>query len=120
MAYSVHIVRIDQGSKGKSRPITLDEWLAYVRSDGEMRLKGTFVATSPRGDTIKMDAPGLTKWIHSPTGNTAWFDHKKSGKISVGNPSPETLIKMFQVAETLGAIVQGDEGEHYDASGKRC
>ena len=52
------------------------------------------------------------------TGRKALFDHNKhGGKVSVANPSHETLVKMFKVDDTLGAVVQGDKGEHYDQSG---
>jgi len=117
LAYGVHIIRVDQGH-GEPHPITLEEWLAYVSSDEEMRLKGEASLTSPSGDAIKWDAPGLTEWVDPHTRNRAWFDHSRTGIVSVGNPSQETLVKMFKVAKALGAIVQGDEGEGYDASGQ--
>ena len=45
MSYGVHIKRSEaQGTHG----ITLEEWLAYVRSDKEMRLVGEANFTSSR------------------------------------------------------------------------
>ena len=92
--------------------------LAYVKLDGEMRHIGEAVIKTPKGDTIRHDAPGMTEWIDPQTGHKTLFDHcKVGGKVSVGNPSSEALVKMFKVAEALRGVVQGDEGEYYDASG---
>jgi hypothetical protein len=115
MSYGVHIERFDaQGSHG----ITLEEWLAYVRSDQEMHHIGEAVIKTSKGDTVRYDAPGMTEWIDPQTGHRSLFDHRKiKGTVSVGNPSREVLVKMFKVAKALGAVVQGDQGEYYDASG---
>ena len=115
MSYGVRIKRLKvQGSNG----ITLEEWLAYVRLDREMRHIGEAVIQSPKGETIRYEAPGLTEWVDPQTGRKTLFDHQKiSGTVSVGHPSREALVKMFKVAEALQAVVQGDECEYYDASG---
>lgn len=115
MSYGVHIKRPKaQDSHG----ITLEEWLAYVRSDPEMHHVGEAVTKTSKGDTVRYDAPGMAHWIDSQTGQNALFNHHKcGGKVSVGNPSCETLAKMFKVAKALQGVVQGDNGERYDASG---
>jgi hypothetical protein len=65
-----------------------------------------------------IEISGMTEWVDPHTGSKTWLDHSKTiGTVSVGNPSQETLVKMFKVAKALGAIVQGDEGECYDAAG---
>jgi hypothetical protein len=117
VSYGVHIVRIEPATATRSITISLEEWLAYVALDKEFWLKGEFVALSPKGDTIRCDAPGLAEWTAPSSGRRALFDHGRSGRITVGNPSRATLVKMFQVAEALKAAVRGDEGEYYDASG---
>jgi len=118
MSYGVHIVRVERGANEELHPITLDEWLAYVRSDDEMHFKGEASLQGPKGEAIKWDAPGMTEWADPDTGSKAWFDHNKTtGRVSVGNPSHETLVKMFKVAKALGATVRGDEGETYDGLG---
>lgn len=120
MGYALYIIRVDQAPHAESNAITLEEWLGYVSSDVEMRLEGKAVITSPKGETIRWDAPGLTEWVDPRTGSRgAWFDYSR-GRVSVSNPSQETRIKMCQIAEALGAIVRGDEGEHYDSSGNHC
>src|SRR5215469_11931595 len=113
MSYGVHIKRLKvQGSNG----ITLEEWLAYVRLDREMRHIGEAVIQSPKGETIRYEAPGLTEWIDPQTGHKILFDYRGE-RVSVGRPSREALVKMFKVAEALQGVVQGDAGEYYDASG---
>jgi hypothetical protein len=111
MGYDLHIARVTEATG-----ITLGEWLNYVSSDPEMRLLGTTAFTSSSGEVIKVNAPGLSEWIEPSTGGKVWFDHR-SGGIVVKNPSREARMKMFRVAKVLGAIVEGDDGEQYDAAG---
>jgi hypothetical protein len=116
LGYDVHITRADDWSESETAPITLEEWLAYVRSDPEMRLDGNASATSPAGDTLTYESEGLAVWTaysqHEQDGNMAWFDHR-GGEIVVKNPDPEILDKMCSIARALRARVQGDEGEPY-------
>ena len=116
MSYGVHIIRVSSAEE-QARPISLEEWLSYVASDKEFCLKGEFVAMSPKGETIRCNAPGLAEWSGPSGGSKALFDHRR-GRVTVGNPSPETLVKMFEVALALGAVVRGDEGESFNAFGK--
>ncbi len=107
MSYGVHIVR--EGS-----PIRQEEWLAVVKRDPEMRLKGTFEETNPRtGEVIRFDAPGLAVWLAHPAGAEVLLDLGR-GRISVGSPDEHTLAKMRALAQQLGGYVRGDEGERYD------
>ena len=111
-------VRIKRSEPQYPHGITLEEWLAYVRSDHEMQHLGEAVIKTSKGDTVRYDAPGMTEWVDPQTGRMTLFDHRKiDGTVSVGNPSREALIKMFKIAEALRGVVQGDEGECYDASG---
>jgi len=114
MSYGVHIERSNGDDK-----LSLEEWLNYVSSDSEMNLIGKAVATSPKGDIVQYEAPGMTQWTDPRTGEKALFDCRRN-RISVGNPSRETIIKMFSVAKALRAVVTGDEGERYDAEGNAC
>jgi hypothetical protein len=117
MSYGVHITRIHPATP-EPRTISLEEWLAYVNSDGEMSLKGHGRISSPKGEVIEWDAPGLAEWTDPLTGKKAYFDLASSGRVSVTSPSQATLVKMFKVAEGLGAVVRGDANEYYDASGE--
>lgn len=98
-----------------SSPITLDEWIAYLSSDGEMRRDGYAEATPPAGDTIRVESPGLAVWTRhegAGEGDLAWFDWR-DGAIVVKNPDDPMLRKMCDIARTLRAHVQGDDGESY-------
>lgn len=120
MGYDVHITRADEWLDSDAKPITLEEWTAYVASDPDMRLDG-FAETPLRGDgALRYESEGLAVWTaysgHDKAGNMAWFDHRDS-RIVVKKPDEEILQKMRSVANALHARVQGDEGEFYDQPG---
>jgi hypothetical protein len=116
MGYDVHITRAAEWSDSEGTPIALDEWLAYVASDPEMRLDGFAEVRTPDGEVIRIEGKGLSVWTawpgeHGGQGH-AWMDHR-GGRIVVKNPDSAILKKMCSIAERLGARVQGDEGEMY-------
>jgi hypothetical protein len=119
MGYDIHITR-KQDWFDEEPQILAAEWAAYVASDPTMRLDGYAEASTPAGDTLRYESEGLSVWTgysrHDPDGNMAWFDFR-NGDVVVKNPDSETLKKMWQVAQTLGAKVQGGEGETYAADG---
>ena len=116
MGYELHITRAEEWHKSKFNPITLDEWLAYVRSDSEMRFDQCATATTPVGDTLQYQSEALAVWDsysgNGKDGNFAWFDFQ-NGEVVVKNPDQEIIGKMCRVAEVLRARVQGDNGEFY-------
>ena len=120
MGYDVHITRADQWVDSEKTPITLEEWLAYVEADPEMRHDGFAEATTTEGDTLRIEADGLSVWTaysgHEVDGNMAWFSWA-DGDICVKNPDEEIRRKMYVIAQKLSARVQGDEGESYDEHG---
>jgi hypothetical protein len=112
MGYDVRITRAEDWRESEATPITLEEWLAYVASDPEMRLDGFAEARNPKtGEIIRYKSPGLSVWTAS-SGGAALMDHL-CGNIVVKNPDSAILRKMCAIAERLGARVQGDEGEMY-------
>ena len=115
MGYDVHITRAAHWAKSESAPIALDEWLAIVRSDPEMRLDGVAEAPTPSGP-LRYENSGLAVWTgyseHGIDGTSVYFDYRL-GKIVVKGPNEEILVKMKQLAERLHARVFGDEGEEY-------
>lgn len=121
MGYDVHITRKSEWLEENGPSLSLEEWLDYVANDREMRADGFAEATTPKGETIRMESPGIAVWIaysgHEPDGNMAWFSHFKD-RVTVKNPDPEILKKMHKIASSLGAKVQGDEGEEYGANGE--
>ena len=115
MGYDVHITRAAHWSESESAPITLDEWLAVVNSDPEMRLDGVAHVATPSG-TLRYTNPGLAVWTayseHGVDGTKVWFDHRL-GMIVVKGPNEEIVGKMKRLAARLSARVFGDEGEEY-------
>jgi hypothetical protein len=101
MGYDVHIVAEDE--------IPLETWQAFVERDPDLRLDGFAEATSPGGDVIRIESPGLAVW----TAHEAVFDWR-GGRIVVTNPDETIVAKMRAIARALDARVQGDEGEFYD------
>jgi hypothetical protein len=116
MGYDVHITRAEEWFESEANPISLDEWLAYVVNDSEMRHDGFAEATTSKGETLRIEADGLSVWTaysgHGKNGNMAWF-YWSDGQVQVKNPDDEILGKMRAIATQLGAHVIGDEGEHY-------
>ena len=120
MGYDVHITRARHWTDSRAHPISLDEWMAYVRSDKEMRLDNRAQAVATTGDTIVTESPGIAVWVpwkkDGVAGGHAWFSYG-DGEIIVKDPDRAILRKMFTTAVAFNARVQGDEGETYDANG---
>lgn len=79
--------------------ITLDEWLEYVNSDGELVLSETGTAINP-----------LTKAVmrFRIPGRTLWRDYEityKDGRIGSEGGSEELIEKLKQIAEALSGEV---------------
>jgi hypothetical protein len=119
VGYDVHITRKQNWSDPGGPEISLAEWIAVVESDPEMRMDGYAETTVPNG-VLRIQREGLAVWIahsrHNKPGNMVWFMFFE-GNVAVKNPDPEILKKMWSLAQRLDALVQGDEGEIYDASG---
>ncbi len=101
MGYDLHITRADFWAENDGNEISADEWLRFVEQDPDLRVdeaNGALFAVMERssGD-------------HPP-----WFDWS-GGNVYTKNPDRRTLAKMLQIAGTLGATVQGDDGETYTA-----
>ncbi|QDU54667.1 hypothetical protein [Aeoliella mucimassa] len=120
MGYDLHITRKEHHFDKDGPAIRLDEWLAYVASDPEMRFDGFAEAQLPNGNVLRAEGEGLSVWTaysgHELAGNMAWFDYWR-GSIIVKNPDPEIIGKMVRIARALGAKVQGDESEIYAEDG---
>jgi hypothetical protein len=119
MGYDVHITRkenwFDDGTE-----ISLHELRTFIDTGDEMRLDGHTEAKLPGGHALRVDSDGLavrTAYRGSTAGgNMAWFDFR-SGNVVVKNPDVAILRKMCQIAQKLGARVQGDDCEIYGPDG---
>jgi hypothetical protein len=98
MGYDLHITRRKDWST-TGNDISADEWLAYVEKDPELSLWPT-------------NGPHMVRWSGGgkhPELCLDWFQ----GNIYAKNPEPALIDKMIQIADALGAKVQGDDAEIY-------
>ncbi|MDO9376995.1 MAG: hypothetical protein Q7T76_21390, partial [Ferruginibacter sp.] len=96
--------------------ISRKEWLAYIHSDEELELTNGYESKIPGIENTFQNIPGFCNWSgHSimKGDSQPWFDYR-DGYISAKNPDDEVIRKMINIAETLNAKVQGDDGEFYD------
>lgn len=121
MGYDLHITRKRDWFDDDGPAISLDEWLAYVESDAELRLDGHAEAGLPGGAVLRAEDPSMAVWTawsgNVPAGNQAWMWLAGTGNVMAKNPSREMIAKMYDIALSLGAKVQGDECEVYGADG---
>lgn len=118
MGYELYITRQnDWFEKDQLFEISLEEWINYVKNDPEMRLDGFAQIEVQNGEILRIDNEGISVWIkYSGEGigqNHAWFSYYH-GNIIVKNPNQEIINKMCDIASTLNAKVQGDNGELYE------
>lgn len=120
MGYDVHITRKDNWFDEQGDALSLAEWLAYIEGDPEMRLDGYAEAKLKDGSVLRSNNPSMAVWVEHPQHGTrdgmAWM-WLSSGNVQAKNPDEDTLRKMWRIAQSLGARVQGDEGELYESSG---
>jgi hypothetical protein len=118
MGYELHIARKSDWEADEDSNISLEEWLSYVDKDQELKLTNGFQMNIPNVDTSWKDSPGFCQWTAHPNANNdtlPWFDYWR-GSISTKYPDDFTIKKMVQIAQSLNAKVQGDDGEFYDES----
>jgi hypothetical protein len=121
MGYDLHIARKevwhDDGLE-----ISMAEWELLIATDPEMRLDGFAEAKTPNGSVLRINDPSLAVWVGHPEHGTrdgmAWFWLSHGGNITAKNPDEPTCRKMWSLAQTLGAKVQGDEGDLYGSDGQ--
>ncbi|MES9948589.1 MAG: hypothetical protein ABW118_06515 [Candidatus Thiodiazotropha sp.] len=120
MGYDLHITRKAEWFEEEGDEITLDEWCDFVNSSADMRLDGYAEAETPDG-VLRIESEGLSVWTgysgNEKDGNMAWFDYFE-GNIKVKNPDSEIIKKMYQIAQSLNAKVQGEECEVYGEDGQ--
>ncbi len=103
MGYDLHITRQVYWA-GKDGPeIAPDEWLAIVRADPELTLRG-------------LNGPYYADWS-GPGKYPCWLDFD-GGCVYTKYPTDEMIEKMVQISKLLGAKVQGDDGEVYLGDGQ--
>ncbi len=106
MGYDVHITRKRDWHDEEGDEISADEWLTFVRQDPALRVDTTH-------------GPHFAIWDkYAGSYDFAWFDWS-DGCISTKGPDDEILWKMLAIAKSMGAKVQGDDGEVYSEADLR-
>lgn len=113
----MHITRKEEWSDEDGPVITLDEWLAVIDADPDLRHDGFAETPTPDGNVLRIESPGLAVWTAHPDarqpGDLAWLSFN-TDRITVKNPDRPFLEKLLEIATLLDASVQGDEGETDD------
>jgi len=119
MGYDVHITRKQNWWDKNGPEIPLNDWIAIVEAETDMRPEGHAEVQPGGGRVVKYSNAGLAVWTaYSRHREGVWFDLRR-GNVVVKNPDQEILRKMWSLAKILSARVQGDEGEFYDATGNQ-
>lgn len=140
MDYELHIARKqiwDRFGDAYGSDISLDEWLAVVKADPELRLDGFHEQPTPEGEASRPTDMSIAVWTRRPrhgrTGDMTGDDVANGtasnmaddmarfrfvgGNVVVKNPCRDVRRKMWRIAQALAAKVQGDGGEFYDRCG---
>ncbi|MFD5793299.1 hypothetical protein ACFWIO_07120 [Streptomyces diastatochromogenes] len=116
MGYDVHITRRTPWWSDEGEQITTQEWAAVVAADSDLEMVQV-ARVSPRGQDAVLEYrhAWLAQMVPHPERDTrgAWLDWR-DGRIVVKHPDELLLEKMREIAEVLGARVQGDDCEYYD------
>ncbi len=82
----------------------------------ELRLDNAAEAHLDDDSVLRYEHEGLVAWTaprHGEAGNMAWLDYR-DGRIAAKNPDEEIIGKLCAIAaSSLGAHVQGNDGESY-------
>lgn len=108
MGYELSIQRMNEENK-----ITLEEWKIYINSDPEFDPINDFSGTLEDGKILTVSTPNAGLW-KSTKGEVPFTFSEKYGSISVKNPENWIVEKMISIADSLDALVLGEEGEKYD------
>ncbi len=100
MGYDLHVTRRSFWADEEGQSISIEEWLACAKDDPELR--------------PDLENPGWENWliVLSEGSWPLWWERR--GKLVTKNPGPPAIAKLVRLALSLGATVQGDDGEVYD------
>ena len=99
MGYDLHVTRKEFWCDETGSEISLDEWIRYALSDGEIQ-------PDPEN-------PGDENWI-VVLGADSWpLWWSATGEIYTKNPEAAMIQKLISIANALSARVLGDDEEVY-------
>lgn len=120
MGYDFHVTRKEYWADDAPE-ITLEEWLAFVDRDPELRQDGYAEAPLGNGKILRIDSEDICVWTAYSGGasgkDTSWITWG-TGNIVAKNPDLEIRQKLWRIAQAFDAKVQGDDGELYDEDGE--
>ena len=109
MGYDLHITKAEDWVDSSVSPISQEAWYELVESDPELVVSDdSYYDRSGKGGSLERIY--ATQWVASSDEVVFWF---QDGEVVAKNPDDDTIIKMLDMAEGLGARVQGDDGEIY-------
>ncbi|HEU5332305.1 MAG TPA: hypothetical protein VFU73_06070 [Actinocrinis sp.] len=108
---------------GAGREVHISRRVNWWEVDGGQISAAEFkAAVAADADLAMVTVPDIWRWEPrciaemataagpEPRENLVW----RAGRIVARRPSPALIAKMCELARTLGARVQGDDGEYYD------
>ncbi|NIF85411.1 hypothetical protein F3J24_18040 [Comamonas sp. Tr-654] len=104
MAYDLHLVRTNDWLDAADVPVTKADVDALILSDAELSWSADYVDMQVDGEVKRFH---LIDWKGEPF--FWWYQDQ----IKFNSPDQSALIKLVRMAETLNAVVVGDDGEHY-------
>ncbi|WP_432770474.1 MAG: hypothetical protein HEQ22_06970 [Sphingopyxis sp.] len=113
MGYDLYIHRrANWWDKGDD--IEQSAWESLCADDLSLELTGVAIGRNPATDeVIEIKQDGLAQWSGD---QQTWFNLHK-GHIIVSGSEEAIIAKACQIATSLSARVQGDEGEFYREDG---
>lgn len=102
MGYDLHVTRGEYWAENQGCYISHEDWLALVAADTELTIDNR-------------SGPCFATWSGPSECECPWFDWIE-GNVYTKNPDRNVFTKMLQIADSLGATVQGDDGEIYTSS----
>ena len=115
MPYDVHIHRGEDFVEAADNPIPREDWEAWVANAPDFRFSDTDYVEF-RYDEGDRREP-LAEWTGHPEGEDFAL-YYYAGEIVTGNPDPPVVRRMVEIADELGARLQGDDGEFYGPDGE--
>src|SRR4051812_48912310 len=88
-------------------PITREEWEAFATADPSLEIsQSEYTDYQTEAGLMRVH---VVRWVPHPFAGFSWWD----GEVRAANPDKATTLKLIEIADHLGARVQGQEGEFY-------
>lgn len=112
MVREVYITRKKEWfESGSENNIPMDDWMAFVKNDPDMRLDNFTMVKLENGEMFKYDNPGTAVFLHRKCGEMDTCEivfEYISGNIRVNDPDNDTMEKIKHIAYKLNAHVQAE------------